>query len=42
MTVPPTLDPNDRFTLEIQTPVGAVLDITRQLPAEIDAVMQLH
>jgi flagellin FlaB len=42
MTVPPTLDANDRFTLEIQTPVGAVLDITRQLPAELDTVMQLH
>jgi flagellin FlaB len=42
MTTPPTLDANDRFTLEIQTPVGAVLDITRQLPAELDAVMQLH
>jgi flagellin FlaB len=34
--------PNDRFTLEIQTPVGAVLDLTRSLPAQLDAVMQLH
>jgi archaellin len=33
---------NDRFTLEAQTPVGAVLDITRTLPAELKAVMQLH
>jgi flagellin FlaB len=37
-----TLNPNDRFTFEIQTPVGAVIDLTRQLPAGIDAVMQLH
>lgn len=37
-----TLDVNDRWTLEVQTPVGAVLDITRSLPAQIDAVMQLH
>jgi flagellin FlaB len=33
---------NDRFTFEVQTPVGAVLDLTRSLPAEIDTVMQLH
>jgi len=39
---PPAMDPNDRFTLEIQTPVGAVLDITRQLPTELEDVMQLH
>ncbi len=38
----PSLGANDRFTLEVQTPVGAVLDITRLLPAELDAVMQLH
>jgi flagellin FlaB len=36
------LDPNSRFTLEIQAPLGAVLDVTRQLPAELSAVMQLH
>ena len=39
---PPTLDPNERFTLEVQTPVGATLDITRQLPPELRTVMQLH
>jgi flagellin FlaB len=38
----PAMGPNTRFTLEIQTPVGAVLDITRQLPTALDAVMQLH
>jgi flagellin FlaB len=38
----PTMAANNRFTLEVQTPVGAVLDITRQLPAELDTVMQLH
>jgi flagellin FlaB len=39
---PPDFAPNSRFTLEIQTPVGAVLDITRSMPAQLDAVMQLH
>jgi flagellin FlaB len=38
----PTMLPNIRFTFEVQTPVGAVLDITRQLPASIDPVVQLH
>ncbi len=38
----PTLDPNERFTVEVQTPVGAVIDLTRQLPSEIGTVMQLH
>ena len=33
---------NDRWTIEVQTPVGAVLDITRSMPAQLDAVMQLH
>jgi archaellin len=33
---------NDRWTLEVQTPVGAVVDITRSLPAQLNAVMQLH
>ena|SRR3990170_3231014 len=39
---PPTMTPNTRFTLELQTPVGAVIDLTRQLPTELAAVMQLH
>ena len=39
---PPTIGPNDRWTLELQTPVGAVIDITRSMPAALDAVMQLH
>ena len=39
---PPDFAPNSRFTMEIQTPVGAVLDITRSMPAQLDAVMQLH
>jgi flagellin FlaB len=39
---PPTMGGNTRFTLELQTPVGAVLDITRQLPTELAEVMQLH
>ena len=42
ITGPPTLAANERFTFEIQSPVGAVLDITRQLPAALDPVMQLH
>ena len=39
---PPELVPNERFTFEIQTPVGATLDVTRQLPSEVAVVMQLH
>jgi flagellin FlaB len=42
VTPAPTLDPNEKFTLEIQTPVGATLDVTRQLPTELRTVMQLH
>ena len=42
ITPPPTLSANERFTIEVQTPVGATLDITRQLPAELTEVMQLH
>lgn len=42
ITPAPVLDPNERFTFEIQTPVGATLDITRQLPTELKTVMQLH
>lgn len=37
-----TLNPNDRWTIEVQTPVGAVLDLTRSFPAQLDTVMQLH
>ena len=33
---------NQRWTLEIQTPVGATIDLTRQMPGEIGPVMQLH
>ncbi len=36
------LTSNKRWTIEVQTPVGAVIDITRSMPAQIDAVMQLH
>ncbi len=42
ITPAPSLDPNERFTVEVQTPVGAVLDVTRQIPAELAVVMQLH
>ncbi len=42
VTPAPTLDPNEKFTLEIQTPVGATLDVTRTLPTELRTVMQLH
>ncbi len=38
----PDMGPNTRFTFELQTPVGAVIDLTRSMPAQIDAVMQLH
>ena len=33
---------NSRITFELQTPVGAVIDITRSMPAAIGNVMQLH
>ncbi len=36
------LDPNEKFTVEVQSPLGAVLDITREIPAELREVMQLH
>ncbi|HLF76145.1 MAG TPA: hypothetical protein VJB57_01520, partial [Dehalococcoidia bacterium] len=39
---PPVIGPNTRFTLELQTPVGAVIDLTRSMPGEVDTVMQLH
>ncbi len=42
VTPAPSLDPNEKFTIEIQTPVGATLDVTRQLPSELRLVMQLH
>ncbi len=38
----PDLAANKRFTIEVQAPLGAVLDVTRQLPAELATVMQLH
>ncbi|HEY7467054.1 MAG TPA: archaellin/type IV pilin N-terminal domain-containing protein [Dehalococcoidia bacterium] len=39
---PPNITANLRWTLEIQTPVGAVIDLTRSMPGEIGPVMQLH
>ena len=42
ITPAPSLDPNERFTVEIQTPVGATLDITREIPTALRTVMQLH
>ena len=39
---PPAITANHRWTLELQTPVGAVIDLTRSMPGEIGAVMQLH
>ncbi len=37
-----TIGPNSRWTLELQTPVGATIDLTRSMPAEVATVMQLH
>jgi flagellin FlaB len=37
-----TITANQRWTLELQTPVGAVIDLTRSMPGEINTVMQLH
>ena len=42
ITPAPTLTANSRWTLELQTPVGAVIDLTRSMPGEIDTIMQLH
>jgi len=42
ITGTPPFNPNSRWTIEVQTPVGAVLDITRSMPAQLDTVMQLH
>ena len=42
VTPAPSLQPNEKFTVEIQTPVGATMDVTRQLPSELRTVMQLH
>jgi flagellin FlaB len=39
---PPTITANSRITFELQTMVGAVIDLTRSMPGEIDTVMQLH
>ena len=36
------LDANMKFTIEVVTPVGAVLVIERTTPAYIDAIMNLH
>jgi flagellin FlaB len=38
----PTITENSRWTLELQTPVGAVIDLTRSMPGQLDDVMQLH
>ena len=38
----PTITANTRWTLEIQTPVGATIDLTRSMPGELGDVMQLH
>jgi flagellin FlaB len=39
---PANIIENSRWTLEVQTPVGATIDVTRSMPGEIDAIMQLH
>ena len=38
----PTIAENSRWTLEIETPVGATIDLTRSMPGTIDTIMQLH
>ena len=42
ITPAPTIAANSRWTLELQTPVGAVIDLTRSMPGELADVMQLH
>jgi len=36
------LGPNKEFTIEVKTPIGAVLNIERTTPAYIDSVINLH
>jgi archaellin len=36
------LKANERWTLEIQTSLGSIVDVERSLPAQISAIMQLH
>jgi hypothetical protein len=38
----PTITENSRWTLELQKPVGPVIDLTRSMPGKLDNVMQLH
>jgi len=38
----PDLTSNQQFSLIVQTPIGAVLEIERTTPAWIDAIMNLH
>ena len=38
----PTITAKTRWTLELQTPAGAVIGLTRSMPGEIETVMQLH
>jgi len=38
----PNLTANGRFSLVIQTPVGAVLEIERTIPAYVDTIMNLR
>ncbi len=33
---------NERWTPELQTPVGAVINLTRTMPSQLSAVMLLH
>ena len=39
---PPRVGPNSRWTLELQAPVGGMMEITRVMPPGLDPVMQLH
>jgi len=39
---PPRVEPNSRWTLELQAPVGGTVDITRAMPPQFDRVMQLR
>jgi len=36
------VEENDTFTLEVKPPKGAVLNVTRNCPAYLDSVMNLH
>ncbi len=36
------LNANEEFTIEVRTPQGAVLPVTRVIPPSVETIMNLH